>query len=205
MSYKAPSLLHTNWQRHGYHLYSGNPRRFCSLVTTSKRLMLHTRPNWMPFSSTDRVMLRLILPIEGDCRLWNRSARFISIKVRVRNWVRRSDDFFLGPKKEKISYLSGCVSLVEMHSIARRFALEIDVYIPCLRLRRSGHWQTSKDEYHYRQLSYLPRAYSSANRYIGKKPQPHNKFQRKEKEKKPSIITFSYCRRPPPQSTTLTT
>lgn len=82
----------------------------------------------MPFSSTDRVMLRLILPIEGDCRLWNRSARFISIKVRVRNWVRRSDDFFLGPKKEKISYLSGCVSLVEMHSIARRFALEIDVY-----------------------------------------------------------------------------
>lgn len=82
----------------------------------------------MPFSSTDRVMLRLILPIEGDCRLWNRSARFISIKVRVRNWVRRSDGFFLGPKKEKMSYLSGCVSLVEMHSIARRFALEIDVY-----------------------------------------------------------------------------
>lgn len=55
----------------------------------------------MPFSSTDRVMLRLILPIEGDCRLWNRSARFISIKVRVRNWVRRSDDFFLGPKKKR--------------------------------------------------------------------------------------------------------
>lgn len=82
----------------------------------------------MPFSSTDRVMLRLILPIEGDCRLWNRSAKFISIKVRVRNWVRRSDGFFLGPKKEKISYLSGCVSLVEMHSIARTSALEIDAY-----------------------------------------------------------------------------
>lgn len=101
MSYKALSLWYTYWQWHGYHLYSGNPRRFCSSVTTSKRLMLHTRPNWMPFSSTDRVMLRLILPIEGDCRLWNRSARFISIKVRVRNWVRRSDDFFLGPKKKR--------------------------------------------------------------------------------------------------------
>lgn len=101
MSYKALSLWYTYWQWHGYHLYSGNPRRFCSSVTTSKRLMLHTRPNWMPFSSTDRVMLRLILPIEGDCRLWNRSARFISIKVRVRNWVRRSDDFFWDQKKKR--------------------------------------------------------------------------------------------------------
>lgn len=55
----------------------------------------------MPFSSTDRVMLRLILPIEGDCRLWNRSARFISIKVRVRNWVRRSDGFFWDQKRKR--------------------------------------------------------------------------------------------------------
>lgn len=87
----------------------------------------------MPFSSTDRVMLRLILPIEGDCRLWNRSARFISTKVPVRNRVRRSDGFF-GTKKRvdilfvRLRAMLVPTSLVEMHSIARRFALEIDVY-----------------------------------------------------------------------------
>lgn len=137
MSYKGLSLWYTYWQWHGYHLYSGNPRRFCSSATTSKRLMLHTRPNWMPFSSTDRVMLRLILPIEGDYRLWNRSARFISIKVRVRNWVRRSDDFFWDQKR-KISFcpaacpLSKCIqsredllwrSMYTMSSIAAIWTL----------------------------------------------------------------------------------
>lgn len=137
----------------------------------------------MPFSSTDRVMLRLILPIEGDCRLWNRSARFISIKVRVRNWVRRSDGFFLGPKKEKISYLSGCVSLVEMHSIARRFALEIDV----CHVFDCGDLDTDRlQSMTVLSATELVTCHEPIRARIAtseKKPQPHNKCQRKEKEK----------------------